>query len=1613
MNLKIRQRHCWKARFLSLAVAVVFSVTSVSWNPSASVASVDPVTHVLASLNELVIPEEMGTISKTYRGERGTGSGLGKAADVSRYPLAFTRNDKMVILIQDAHAVIDAQENIAKILGHLRKDYGVDLVALEGAKGRLEPILLRSFPDEAAKRKVLAGYEKRAELSGPEMAAVLQAGDAEYRGIEDWDLYEKNYAAYLRAQQKKDGLLTLWNAEKQTLDQERASVYTPELIEFEDNWESFRSDRSSLIDLLLYLSEFAGLLVSRDANQTAYVQLPQLVESIGDEKTGRSEALTPLVRKIADDFKTQYLRGMGVKTEMNFYSKYQSFMTGKITAGQMLQFLVRTGAEHGKRPKLTSELKRLLGHTELLSEIKGSQLFEELQRFLGEVEASLVKTPDQKSLAGKYRKLFLLKDMINLELSYDDLIRYQKTPDSYLALMTDPAFKVNFEPALEFYQAAIERDQAFFKNIVSLMGNGSLQTSNSELRTMAVVAGGFHTNGLEALLKEKGIAYVVVTPRIQSLEGSENYAKVMKGDVSFKSEIKTTYFDGLMRQALKSLTETLPVRERVKTLKLWRDNLIRELARQNRITDAGKYLPYIDAQLKAHGEVVADAPQRSKQEILEIIRKELSKFKKDSFEKIWKTFEFQLDAFTVGLKELVAKKDLNTSSVTALIDRASQAKPSFLATQSPLVEGTASVAEELRSRMEVPEASSPIKAHVNGETVVLPLAGEGAVSSALTGISHGEVLDAAGVEARLNEIEEKVVKAVRAADYLAAASTVGRIEGFERWISELGTVTLIKATPKSQSEFNREGFARLRNLIPNKWGGKSGNFLPRSWGEILSGLSTVLLELFWQLEIANVLGRVERVAGETRIYYSPDTYYYPVFLPVAAAFGLAATLFSWFVLRVENFPLTLGFGALVTAVIYGARWIVASGETSFSAGHELSHGFQIAVLKLLLESLGLEGVTDLQLYILATRDGAEAPVEKIGQEPPNLIQLEAIARALFKDFRGRIQPEWIVEQLALKRRFADGRAESEKVHRTETHEKNGSRAETRKDGAKNQKILVPESDAWVFEIHNDKGRYGELVKELSGQGLKFSKGLVLAYPGQARETRSRFMRDQRDLTVLPSDSGEVRTTDLRRWRRKIAENEGMAHVVAVGNFYEDCVLGLIRSLTEKQNRDESSVSHHLLGDRIGLIRGGKSLAGDEFAKLTAANFQEESTYAKLLDDGILPEQIGFYKDGERLNPPGDPRKETIRLYFWTTTEKFIQGINQQEATRDEKTKAGALDVRRTESRTQAEVRSELRKNPFGELTRVTPQQIVDMAANANPESLREKFRKRGQAAIPNFEKVLGLEVDSLLTKLESDPIEEVLRLISSEESLDTILREYGLGDFGDVAELGKHIVTLAVVDGDGKESAVFQVNGARGLDVERVRALTALIVNKTRELRGVGVPLLVEHGPDASFLTAAMKGENIPRLYVFYDAQNPIGRGGYNDMSPAVMKIRVDGRKSFEQLVGDVIKSESGEMPMAFWTRSQKFDSLGILTLMADFTSEANPDLKRLVCAAAGLIHEIYATATPMDQEMMKVDSRMLIRRLKAMGIDLKLASRKGVFVMNMADLEAEFAGRGEIEKAA
>ena len=133
-------------RGISLFVATVFTVTTLIGNPSEAMAAIESFAfqdHAKFQ-KELQgylysLPPEIGTISETYFGERGTGRAERTSETVNRLSSPVSQHEQFIVLVQDAHANPEGQQNVAAMLKYLETKVPGLVIGLEGASGELHP----------------------------------------------------------------------------------------------------------------------------------------------------------------------------------------------------------------------------------------------------------------------------------------------------------------------------------------------------------------------------------------------------------------------------------------------------------------------------------------------------------------------------------------------------------------------------------------------------------------------------------------------------------------------------------------------------------------------------------------------------------------------------------------------------------------------------------------------------------------------------------------------------------------------------------------------------------------------------------------------------------------------------------------------------------------------------------------------------------------------------------------------------------------------------------------------------------------------------------------------------------------------------------------------------------------------------------------------------------------------------------------------------------------------------------------------------------------------------------------------------------------------------------
>lgn len=708
----------------ALATLFAFLGSNAAWGEG-----LQPISIIAEGGPQIIIPEhveipkELGSVQEEY---------------IAAAKAPF------VIFIQDAHAILDAQANIQSLIGHLQENYGTALVALEGGKGAMDPTIFRAFPDEAVKKKVLRAYFERAELTGTEMAALFNRGEARYFGIEDWPLYQANYLAYLKASRNREKILKELGALKEKFDAKRKTVYSDALNVFHEKVSAFMEEKSRLLDVLKFLKGLSGT----DEKIGEYPELSALFESIERDSSMDKESLDVSIRELSDTLRKDAGRSMKKEALMEYNGQYQGFVTGKTEPAAFLAFLVKTGEALGAPVELTPEMRELLGHADTLASIRGTKVFSELERLIGAVREELITKPEERRLEEEYGRIDLLNDLARLELTREKLEAYEKEAESCLSLLRD---RTVMAPALEFYKYALTRDRVLQENLKKLMKDEGAGTA-------AVVLGGFHTLGFERGLKENGFSYAVVTPKIRSLRGADQYEEVMRGKLSYKDFIRTTFYDAFVRHSSLRLVSELSEPDFRKVLKLWRDRILRKLSEEGRISGAADYTRYIDLLAKVYVEKFGakSLSNTSEKDILTRLREEFARMNEGIINRLRARFESELRGFMEGFRALAGKNEVTPENVQALLSRPAGARPETL--------------QALRAILsrELKEADLAIFKTAFGEarTANAPgLAGQGIenVAPEVVRDTVGKFLEAKYAKVRLDEAQKsKVPDAVKA-----------------------------------------------------------------------------------------------------------------------------------------------------------------------------------------------------------------------------------------------------------------------------------------------------------------------------------------------------------------------------------------------------------------------------------------------------------------------------------------------------------------------------------------------------------------------------------------------------------------------------------------------------------------------------------------------------------------------------------------------------------------------------------------------------------------------------------------------------------------------------------
>lgn len=519
---------------------------------------------------------------------------LGKIED------AFAdQNAQTVVLIQDAHAIPDAQKSIQKLIAFFQEEYGIDKVAVEGASGAFETQIFKSFPDKIKLKTVFKEYLEKGELTGASAAALFNKRPAHFEGVEDWRVYEEGYAHYLQAVQNQEAVEAWVKSEEEKLSQRKIQLYPAPLLKIDTALTKFLNHKGDLVQTLQMLAE---ILPPEKDSELELVLMQSRKKNADIQATARLRWLANSIRLAGNQ--------QGIQSEKlrEFEQKFQAFQTDALPAENYALYLRRFLEQYPdlramllkQDPQMMTKLSQFSRDAGRLEVMEGTSFFRDFMQYSRKVKDKLLETPEQKKLNAESEKLALIGRLIQMKLDQEDwaALADKKTPAGI------PSVDRLLEPALSFYRNAHERDELLLKKTLAMLKGRSGDSQKPQDQACLLIAGGFHTQGITRLLKERGLSYVVIMPAMSDIPETIHYAAQMQGQVSWNSflrvengtiDLHAAFVRGT-RQLLIEREKPLEgaAREQTLLLKDWRDQIIRDLAARGKIELAGQWTRYID-----------------------------------------------------------------------------------------------------------------------------------------------------------------------------------------------------------------------------------------------------------------------------------------------------------------------------------------------------------------------------------------------------------------------------------------------------------------------------------------------------------------------------------------------------------------------------------------------------------------------------------------------------------------------------------------------------------------------------------------------------------------------------------------------------------------------------------------------------------------------------------------------------------------------------------------------------------------------------------------------------------------------------------------------------------
>lgn len=480
-----------------------------------------------SDLSKIVLTGDFGKVDETFEG----------------------LEDSVVIHIQDVHCNYEAQKNIAEILKVLINKNDIELIALEGAQGNFMADKFHVFKNSAVREKVADHFMKSGQITGSEYLLFSQDLPVIYRGVESKESYIQNHDAFLKPLTFKSDFENYYNAIKEISGKIKSKIYSPELLKLDEKSQELEDAKITLVDFCGFMMDSLlkkGIVLKEYKNFARVIKLKHIegqinFDNINKEQIGLINAIGPKlskdeimdIRKVSIDYKNE-----------------------KLTTEDFFKYLKRLSDAKEIDIARFPNIAFYFNYLQMYSELDLSQLMKEKYQLVTLLKDKMYQNDSQREVSEISDNMELLKKLFSLRVSNEEFNLYTQIKgkmtsvwvgETLASIAKQNGISVQFPAVFKFedkyaemdgfYKLAKQRDINLLENTLSFM-------KEEDSNTAVLISGGFHTQGMLDMLREKDYSYAVISPNITKEHDYGLYIQNMTGEKDVVEKLMALQFPG-------------------------------------------------------------------------------------------------------------------------------------------------------------------------------------------------------------------------------------------------------------------------------------------------------------------------------------------------------------------------------------------------------------------------------------------------------------------------------------------------------------------------------------------------------------------------------------------------------------------------------------------------------------------------------------------------------------------------------------------------------------------------------------------------------------------------------------------------------------------------------------------------------------------------------------------------------------------------------------------------------------------------------------------------------------------------------------------------------------